>query len=106
MGLVRSLAASDTLRDEISSEINNIRFQDEKPSKEEIALSQARKLRWGQLLGELVDEDAKVAACADSMVQFGVVVEGMNKKWTKKSEAAAAEESEDEDEAIYTFDDF
>merc|ERR1712187_46379 len=107
--MVQSLATSESLRDEITSMIRGIKFQEEKPSKEDIARSQARKVRWAQLLGELVEEEGVVAACADSMVQFGVMVEGMNRKWTKKVEAAAVKESEhedDDDEVVYSFDDF
>jgi len=106
MVLVRSLAISESLRDEIASMISNITFQDEKPSKEDIERLQARKVRWAQLLTELVENDVSVAVSADSMVQFGVIVEGMNKKWAKKLEAAAVNENEDEDDAVYCFDDF
>merc|ERR1712061_654380 len=89
----------EAVRDEILNVLGAVKFQSSQPTKDDITEAKRSKTRFEDLLGELHDDDRKLAVWSESLLSFSVMAIGMNFKWAAKEQAAmeaAAQEAEDE----------
>merc|ERR1711971_45229 len=99
--LIRNMDTMAVVRDEIFFVLGAIKFQSSQPTKDDFAEAKRSQTRFQDLLGELHDDDRKLAVWSEALLSFSVMAIGMNVKWAAKEQAAkkaAAQEAEDDAE--------
>merc|ERR1712070_886138 len=96
------MGTTSEAQEDLLDVLSAIKFQAEKPTKEDIAQTQRTKARFQEISDELGPDERQLAIWSEALISFSVMAIGMNIKWAVKQEAEAREAQQRiEEDAVF-----